>query len=77
MDLFASVPRCALFAKPGMGKTTMVLTFLEHLHNVWGESRPTLVLGPLRVAQRRVDRRGGQVGAPPRARRRVGHGQRR
>ncbi len=50
-DLFASVPRCALFAKPGMGKTTMVLTHLEHLHNVWGESNPTLVLGPLRVAR--------------------------
>lgn len=51
MDLFGSVPRCALFAKPGMGKTTMVLTFLDYLHNVWGESAPTLVLGPKRVAQ--------------------------
>lgn len=51
MDLFASVPRCALFAKPGMGKSVLVLTFLDHLHNVWGEDRPTLVLGPKRVAQ--------------------------
>lgn len=51
MDLFGSVPRCALFAKPGMGKTTMVLTFLDYLHNIWGESAPTLVLGPLRVAR--------------------------
>src|SRR5262249_51880495 len=50
MDHFASVPRCALFAKPGMGKTTMVMTFLEYLHRVWGEDRPTLVLGPKRVA---------------------------
>jgi hypothetical protein len=51
MDLFANVPRSALFAKPGMGKTTLVLTFLDHLHNGWGEDRPTLVLGPLRVAR--------------------------
>lgn len=51
MAHFANVPRCALFAKPGMGKTTMVMTFLEHLHNVWGEAAPTLVLGPKRVAQ--------------------------
>ena len=51
MAHFANVPRGALFAKPGMGKTTMVLTFLDHLHNVSGEDRPTLVLGPKRVAQ--------------------------
>jgi len=51
MAHFANVPRGALFAKPGMGKTTMVLTFLDHLHNVCGEDRPTLVLGPKRVAQ--------------------------
>jgi SNF2 family DNA or RNA helicase len=51
MDHFANVERCALFAKPGMGKTTMVMTFLERLHNVWGEDAPTLVLGPKRVAQ--------------------------
>jgi SNF2 family DNA or RNA helicase len=51
MQLFAGAPRCALFAKPGMGKTTMVLTYLDFLHNVWGESAPTLVLGPKRVAQ--------------------------
>jgi SNF2 family DNA or RNA helicase len=51
MDLFGRAPRCALFAKPGMGKTPMVLTFLDYLHNVWGESAPTLVLGPKRVAQ--------------------------
>jgi hypothetical protein len=67
MDLFANAPRCALFAKPGMGKTTMVMTFLDHLHNVWGEDAPTLVLGPKRVAQQRVDRRGPEVGAPARA----------
>lgn len=51
MAHFGNVPRGALFAKPGMGKTIMVLTFLDLLHNVWGEDRPTLVLGPKRVAQ--------------------------
>lgn len=47
----ANVERCALWAKPGMGKTPMVLDFLHTLHTVWGESAPTLVLGPKRVAQ--------------------------
>jgi SNF2 family DNA or RNA helicase len=51
MDLFASTPRCALFAKPGMGKTPMVLTFLAFKYDVWGESAPTLVVGPKRVAE--------------------------
>lgn len=50
MDHLAGVPRCALWAKPGMGKTVMVLT---HLNNciISGEDAPTLVLGPKRVAQ--------------------------
>ena len=51
MDLFARQPRCALWAKPGMGKTTMTMTFLEHLHSVWGEDAPSLVIAPLRVAR--------------------------
>lgn len=51
MELMASTPRCALLAKPGMGKTVMTMTFLDHMHNVWGEDRPTLVLAPLRVAR--------------------------
>lgn len=51
MELFAREPRCALWAKPGMGKTTLTLTFLDHMHNVVGESAPTLVLAPLRVAR--------------------------
>jgi len=34
-----------------MGKTTMALTHLEVLHNLLGESAPTLVLAPLRVAR--------------------------
>ena len=44
-------PRCALWAKPGMGKTILTLTHLDILHRVWGESAPTLVLAPLRVAR--------------------------
>jgi hypothetical protein len=51
LDLFARQPRCALWAKPGMGKTTMTMTFLEHMHNVWGEDAPSLVIAPLRVAR--------------------------
>jgi hypothetical protein len=51
MDHLARVERGAIFARPGMGKSVMALTFLDYLHNVWGESRPTLVLAPLRVAR--------------------------
>lgn len=51
IDHFIEHERCNLFAKPGMGKTTMTLTFLDYLHNIWGESAPTLVLAPLRVAR--------------------------
>jgi SNF2 family DNA or RNA helicase len=51
MEHLANAPRSAIFAKPGMGKSVMALTFLDYLHNVWGESRPTLVLAPLRVAR--------------------------
>lgn len=51
MDHLAGVPRSAIFAKPGMGKSVMALTFLDYLHNVWGEDRPSLVLAPLRVAR--------------------------
>lgn len=49
--LFADQPRCALWAKPGMGKTILTLNHLDILHNVIGESAPTLVLAPLRVAR--------------------------
>lgn len=51
MDLMIGAQRCALWAKPGMGKSVMTLTFLDLLHNVMGESAPTLVLAPLRVAR--------------------------
>lgn len=51
MAHMAEVERCALWAKPGMGKTVITMTFLDHLHNVVGEDAPTLVLAPLRVAR--------------------------
>lgn len=51
MAHFNEQPRCALWAKPGMGKTILTLTHLDILHRVWGESKPTLVLAPLRVAR--------------------------
>ena len=51
MDHMSANPRCALWAKPGMGKTLLALTHLDILHRVWGESAPTLVLAPLRVAR--------------------------
>ena len=51
MRHLGDVPRSALWAKPGMGKTSITMTFLDHLHNVAGESAPTLVLAPLRVAR--------------------------
>ena len=49
--LFSDHPRCALWAKPGMGKTVLTLSHLEILHNVMGEDAPSLVLAPLRVAR--------------------------
>ncbi len=48
---FAQHDRCALFAKPGMGKSVLTLTHLEIMHNVVGVDAPTLVLAPLRVAR--------------------------
>lgn len=51
MRHLGDVERCALWAKPGMGKTSITMTFLDHLHNVVGEDAPTLVLAPLRVAR--------------------------
>lgn len=51
MSHLANVERCALWAGMGMGKTVTTLTFLDHLHNLAGEDRPTLVLAPLRVAK--------------------------
>jgi len=41
--------RAALFARPGMGKTSVVVSVLDTLFLI-GESRPALVLAPKRVA---------------------------
>ena len=51
MDHFCAHPRCALWGKPGVGKSVMTMHYLDILHNVVGESRPTLILAPLRVAR--------------------------
>jgi SNF2 family DNA or RNA helicase len=42
--------RCALWAGMGMGKTGTVLSYLDGLYMA-GESAPTLILGPKRVAR--------------------------
>lgn len=44
------VPRCAVWAGMGLGKTVSTLTALDMLF-LAGESRPVLVLAPLRVAK--------------------------
>lgn len=44
------VPRCALFAGMGMGKSLATLTALDAFY-LGGESMPALVLAPLRVAR--------------------------
>ena len=49
-DHILANPRCALFAKPGMGKTSTVAHVLDCLY-LGGESEPTLVIAPLRVAR--------------------------
>lgn len=51
MRHFADHERCALWAKPGMGKTVLTLNYLDILHNLAGEDAPTLVCAPLRVAR--------------------------
>jgi SNF2-related domain len=43
--------RCNLWAGMGLGKTSLVETYLDAVYNIGGEGGPTLVLGPLRVAR--------------------------
>ena len=43
--------RCALWSPMGSGKTGMVSVVLSTLYGALGETRPTLVLGPKRVAE--------------------------
>ncbi len=49
-DFLIETPRANLYAGMGLGKTVTVLSLLDALYNVIGESDPTLVLAPLRVA---------------------------
>ncbi len=51
MDFLSSIKRKNLWAGMGLGKTSIVETYLDIAYNVWGDSDPTLVLAPLRVAQ--------------------------
>lgn len=50
-DFMLEHERCALWAGMGMGKTVSTYTLLDTLYLTGTESRPTLVLGPLRVAR--------------------------
>ena len=49
-DFLLSTPRANLYAGMGLGKTITVLSMLDAFYNIVGESAPTLVLAPLRVA---------------------------
>lgn len=51
LEFIANTPRCCLWAGMGMGKTAVVLNLLELLYSVGGETHPTLVMAPLRVAR--------------------------
>lgn len=50
LDFLVSQARANLFAGMGLGKTVTLLTLLDAAYNVAGQSAPTLVLAPLRVA---------------------------
>lgn len=43
--------RCSIWAGMGLGKTVSVLTALQYLYDTGLETRPTLILAPLRVAR--------------------------
>lgn len=49
-DHFTNNPRCAFWGKPGVGKSVMTLNYIDACIFA-GESAPTLVLAPLRVAR--------------------------
>lgn len=51
LDFMFQRERSALWAKPGLGKTSVALAYIDALHNILGESGRTLVLAPLRVAR--------------------------
>jgi SNF2-related domain len=49
-DHLVKNPRCALWARPGLGKTIITLNYIQSLLAA-GEVKHVLVLGPMRVAQ--------------------------
>lgn len=51
IDLIVDTPRCALWAPPGMGKTSTVLAAIDRLELLGELDGPVLVLAPLRVAR--------------------------
>lgn len=51
INFMTSRPRCAIWAPPGFGKTIMTYTAIDALILSGELTRPTLVLGPLRVAR--------------------------
>lgn len=51
LDFLAQHPRNMLLARMGMGKTVICATMLDILYNVDGQTEPTLVIAPKRVAQ--------------------------
>jgi SNF2 family DNA or RNA helicase len=51
VEFLAQTPRCMLLARMGMGKTVMCATLLDILYNVDGQTEPTLIIAPKRVAQ--------------------------
>lgn len=50
-DFIAGTPRCALFADMGVGKTSLALCVQDMLRLAGVVKRPTLVIGPKRVAR--------------------------
>lgn len=44
-------PRVNVWGGMGVGKTVVVLTYLDWQYNLLGDTAPTLILGPLRVVQ--------------------------
>lgn len=51
LDFLSSRPRSALWAAPGMGKTSIIYTLLDAYFLSGMLTKPVLVLGPLRVAR--------------------------
>lgn len=51
VDFIVDNPRCNLFARMGMGKTSSTLTALDKLYLCGWETGPTLIIGPKRVAR--------------------------